>query len=140
MAELRVNRFLKYFAPLLDALRSTDPTPMRPAAALAWIRANVDVAADDLTRTVAHGKKLIFEDDVSWARFYLSVKRGLWGLTPEGRTTHLSAESTREILWTQKKTERIGSWVRQTSKCTGSCAKESGRTDMTISFRISSAG
>jgi len=42
----------QYFALLLDALRSTDPTPTRPAQAVAWIRARVDVPADDLTRFI----------------------------------------------------------------------------------------
>ena len=93
------NRFLRYFPPLIEALRSTDPTAMRPAEAMAWIRANVDVPAEDLTRHILNGKQSIFENDVHWARFYLvkagliaNPKRGLWGLTPEGRTARLTAE------------------------------------------------
>jgi 5-methylcytosine-specific restriction enzyme B len=95
------NRFTKYFAPLLDALRSMDPTPMRPAEARAWIRAKVDVPAEDLTRFIANKKQSIFENDVHWARFYLAKaalvcapKRGLWGLTAAGRNTHLTPEET----------------------------------------------
>jgi 5-methylcytosine-specific restriction protein B len=91
----------KYFALLLDAPRSTDPTPMRPAQAVAWIRARVDVPADDLTRLIVNGKQSIFENDVHWTRFYLAKaglvskpKRGLWGLTPEGRDTRLTPEET----------------------------------------------
>src|ERR1035437_5450957 len=50
MDEPKSNRLTKYFPLLLDALRSTDPTPMRPAEVRAWIRARMDVPADDLTR------------------------------------------------------------------------------------------
>jgi len=78
----------QYFALLLDALRSTDPTPTRPAQAVAWIRARVDVPADDLTRVIKNGKQSIFENQVHWARWFLfkagligAPKWGLWGLT-----------------------------------------------------------
>jgi hypothetical protein len=47
VAEAITNRFTKYFPLLLDALRSTDPTPMRPAEARAWIRLNSEVPAED---------------------------------------------------------------------------------------------
>src|ERR1035437_9937664 len=43
MDEPKGNRFTKYFPLLLDALRSTDPAPLRPAEACAWMRARVDV-------------------------------------------------------------------------------------------------
>ena len=45
MPEAKSNRFTKYFPLLLDALRSADPNPMRPAEAIAWIRAKEDVRA-----------------------------------------------------------------------------------------------
>jgi len=99
VAEARTNRFTKYFPLLLDALRSTHPTPMRPAEARAWIRSHSDVPAEDLTRLIENGKQSIFENDVHWARFYLvkaklvsSPKRGLWGLTPDGLNTRLSPD------------------------------------------------
>ena len=101
MAEAKSNRFTKYFPLLLDALRSTDPNPMRPAEAMAWIRSKVDVPAEDLTRFIQNGTQSIFENDVHWARFYLvkagllgNARRGFWGLTPEGRVAKLSAEET----------------------------------------------
>jgi 5-methylcytosine-specific restriction protein B len=86
---------------LLDALRSADPNPMRPAEAIAWIRARIDVPDDDLTCLIVNGKQSIFENDIHWTRFYLAKaglvskpKRGLWALTPEGRDTHLTADET----------------------------------------------
>jgi 5-methylcytosine-specific restriction protein B len=78
---------------------------MRPAEARAWIRARIDIPAEDLTRLIrAKSKQTIFENDVHWARFYLSKaglisspKRGSWGLTPEGRNTVLNPEETSNI-------------------------------------------
>src|SRR5690348_14160243 len=108
MLEQKGNRFTQYFAPLLDALRTSDPSPMRPAAVRAWIRSKMDVPAEDLTRFIRKGKESgqqsIFENNVHWARFYLakagligSQKRGLWGLTPEGRSTHLTREDAEAL-------------------------------------------
>jgi 5-methylcytosine-specific restriction enzyme B len=97
-------RFTRYFGPLLDALRSTDPAPMRPAEARAWIRENIEIPAADLSRLIVNGKQSIFENDVHWARFYLAKagligapKRGLWGLTPAGLETELTPEATRAL-------------------------------------------
>src|SRR5687768_2584876 len=101
MAEPKGNRFTKYFPLLLDALRSTDPQPGRPSAAIAWVRDHVNVPKGDTSRTIVGGGQTIFENDVHWARFYLvkaglvaSPKRGLWALTPAGRAAHLTAKST----------------------------------------------
>lgn len=101
MAEAKSNRFTKYFPLVLDALRSAAPNPMRPAEAIAWIRARAEVPAEDLTRFVENGTQSIFENDVHWARFYLvkaglidNAKRGQWSLTPEGREKKLSPEET----------------------------------------------
>jgi len=100
-AEAKGNRFTKYFPLLLDALRSVDPNPMRPAEAMAWIRLREEVPAEDLARFVQNGTQSIFENDVHWARFYLvkagllgSARRGLWSLTAEGREARLSPEET----------------------------------------------
>jgi 5-methylcytosine-specific restriction protein B len=104
MAEVKSNRLSKYLPLLLDALRSTDPNPMRPAEAGAWIRAKIEVPAEDLTRVVRNGKQTIFENDVHWARFYLvkagligKAKRGSWNLTPEGREKRLSQEESWDL-------------------------------------------
>jgi 5-methylcytosine-specific restriction enzyme B len=104
MAEAKSNRFTKYFPLLLDALRSADPNPMRPAEAMAWIRAKGEVPAEDLTRFVQNGTQSIFENDVHWARFYLvkagllgNAKRGQWNLTAGGREKRLSQEETWDL-------------------------------------------
>ena len=115
MTESKGNRFTKYFPLLLDALRSTHPTPMRPAEARAWIRSKIEVPADDLSRLIENGKQSIFENDVHWARFYLakanligSPKRGLWGLTQEGLNTRLSPEETWDLYVRVRDANRPG--------------------------------
>jgi len=115
MTEAKGNRFTRYFPLLLDALRSSDPGPMRPADAFAWIRRAVDVADEDTSRSIVGGRQTIFENDVHWARFYLakagliaSPKRGLWGLTPAGRDTHLTPESTWELYVRVRDANRPG--------------------------------
>jgi 5-methylcytosine-specific restriction protein B len=116
MAEAKNNRLTKYFPLLLDALRSADPSPMRPAEAMAWIRSREEVPADDLTRLVQNGTQSIFENDVHWARFYLvkagllgSARRGLWSLTPEGRAAKLSPEETWDLYVRIRDANRPGS-------------------------------
>src|SRR5580704_7500574 len=115
MPDAKSNRFSKYFPLLLDALRSTHPTAMRPAEARAWIRARVEVPADDLTRLIENGKQSIFENDVHWARFYLakaklvgSPKRGLWGLTQEGLNARLTPEETLALYLRVRDANRPG--------------------------------
>lgn len=115
MAETKGNRFTRYFPLLLDALRSSAPNPMRPADAFAWIRRAVDVPNEDISRSIVGGSQTIFENDVHWARFYLakagliaSPKRGLWGLTPAGRDTHLTPESTWDLYVRVRDANRPG--------------------------------
>ncbi len=104
MAEAKSNRLTKYFPLLLEALRSADPNPMRPAEAMAWTRAHGEVPAEHLTRLIQNGTRSIFENDVHWARFYLAearliskARRGLWSLTPEGRAARLSPQETWDL-------------------------------------------
>ena len=121
MAEAKNNRFLKYFPLLLDALRSTDPNPMRPSQAMAWIRAMEDVPEADLVRLIQNGKQSIFENDVHWARFYLvkaglvdKAKRGLWALTDAGRTKMLTPKDIMDLYL----------HVREANKISGPQAEE----------------
>ena len=120
MAEAKSNRFIKYFPLLLDALRSVDPNPMRPAEAMAWIRAQGDVPTNDLTRFVQNGTQSIFVNDVHWARFYLvkagllsNARRGQWSLTAEGREKRLSQEETWDIYVRIRDANRIGDSISE---------------------------
>ena len=115
MTEQKGTRFTKYFPLLLDALRSSDPTPMSPSDARAWIQSHTTVDEEDLSRRIANGVQTIFENDVHWARFYLakaglisSPKRGSWGLTPAGRRTDLTPDSTWDIYVRVRDAKRPG--------------------------------
>jgi 5-methylcytosine-specific restriction enzyme B len=119
MAEIKNTRFLKYLPLLLDALRSADPNPMRPAEAMAWIRAKEEVPAEDLTRLIKKGTQSgtqsIFVNDVHWARFYLvkaglidNARRGLWSLTTEGREKRLSQNETWDLYVRIRDADRLG--------------------------------
>lgn len=116
MTERKGPRFTKYLSPLLDALRSRDPDPMRPPEATACVRERVDVPDTDVRREIVGGSQTIFENDVHWARFYLakagliaSPKRGLWGLTPAGRDTRLTPETAWDLYVRVRDANRPGS-------------------------------
>lgn len=88
---------------------------MRPAEALAWIRAQGVVAEEDLARHIQGGGQSIFENDVHWTRFYLvkgglisNAKRGVWALTPEGRGIHLTPDETWDLYVRIRDANRAG--------------------------------
>ncbi len=92
-------RFVSFFGPTLDALRALGSSA-RPKEVFAWIAENFDVARSELEATNKGGQSK-FENQVSWARFYLTKggfldteQRGVWVLTPKGREARLThAES-----------------------------------------------
>lgn len=115
MADAKKNRFTKYFPLVLDALRSTDPNPMRPAEVLSWISKNGAPPGEDVSRRIQGGSQSIFENDVHWARFYLvkaglvsNMKRGHWALTPAGRETQLTPTSTWDLYVRVRDANRPG--------------------------------
>ncbi|WP_294541574.1 AAA family ATPase [uncultured Rhodoblastus sp.] len=87
-------KFVQYFAPVLDALRSLGGAS-EPKEVIAKVRELADVAKEELADTNKNGQSK-FENNVAWARFYLvkaglidRKQRGRWVLTPDGRETHL---------------------------------------------------
>ena len=115
MTDVKSNRFTKYFPHVLDALRTTDLEPMRPADVIAWVRERVAVPEEDTLRKIVNGRQTIFENDVHWGRFYLakagliaSPKHGLWSLTPAGRDTPLTPASTWDLYVRVRDANRPG--------------------------------
>jgi 5-methylcytosine-specific restriction protein B len=99
MSEAKESRLTKYLPLLLDALRSTDPKPMKPAEAAAWIQANSTVPDDELERKTDNGRESIFQFNVRCARNFLckggfidDAKRGFWSLTESGRHTKMNPQ------------------------------------------------
>src|ERR1039458_6252745 len=95
-------QFLRYFGPLLDALRALggSGTPEEVVERIAIDLCLSDEAQDD---PLPSGESR-FRNQVAWARFYLvreglldSSRRGVWSLTERGRATRLSLEQAREI-------------------------------------------
>ncbi len=96
-------QFVRYFGPLLDALRGLGGS------------ATVDEAVDRVASDLALPDELLdetlpsggsrFKNQVAWARFYLvregfldSSKHGVWSLTDLGAATQLDYEQSRAIF------------------------------------------
>lgn len=96
-------QFLRYFGPLLDALRGLggSGTPDEVVERIA----NDLGLSDEIQNELLPSGELRYRNQVAWARFYLvreglldSSKRGVWSLTEPGRTTSLTPEESREIF------------------------------------------
>lgn len=98
-------QFVRYFGPLLDALRDLGGSST-PQEAVDRVAEKLAVPDDLLNETMPSGH-LRFRNQVHWARFYLtreglldSSKRGVWTLSEQGRHTHLSRQDALELFST----------------------------------------
>lgn len=96
-------QFLRYFGPLLDALRELGGSGT-PAEVVEEI-ANAMKLPDDVQNELLDSGAPRFHNQVAWARFYLtregfidSSKRGIWSLTEAGRATTITQEQARAIF------------------------------------------
>ena len=96
-------RFVRFFGPVLDALRDLGGTGT-PKAVVEWIANHLGVSDAERNETMSSGTSR-FKNQVDWARFYLSkagligsVKRGVWMLTPEGQDAKPSMPEALEIF------------------------------------------
>ncbi|MGO9096523.1 MAG: restriction endonuclease [Bryobacteraceae bacterium] len=96
-------QFVRYFGPLLDALRELGGSAA-PSEAVEQIARDLELP-DDVQNEVLDSGGPRFPNQVAWARFYLSreglldaSKRGIWRLTEKGRATSLSPELSRAIF------------------------------------------
>jgi restriction system protein len=103
MAERSRAQFVKWFGPLLDALRELGDSG-KPREVANQIAKNLNLSDDVLDATVKSGGSR-FQNQVAWARQYLvweglvqSSKHGTWTLTEKGRTVHLSETESRAIF------------------------------------------
>jgi restriction system protein len=106
-------QFVRYFGPLLDALRKLggSGTPDEVSERIA-----VDLGlSDDIQNELTASGEPRFRKNVHWARFYLarqglidSSKRGVWSLTEVGRNAHLSHQQASDIFltWVKHDQER----------------------------------
>ena len=96
-------QFVRYFGPLLDALRKLGGSG-KPDEVAEQIASDLALS-DDLQNELLPSGGPRFQNQVAWARFYLvreglldSSKRGVWSLTENGRSTVLTQEQAREIF------------------------------------------
>ncbi|NCC26193.1 MAG: restriction endonuclease [Deltaproteobacteria bacterium] len=103
MSKKRQTEFVKWFGPLLDALRDLGDSG-RPREVSAKIAKNLNLPDEILDETLKSGESK-FHNQVAWARQYLvweglldSSKRGTWTLTDTGRTAQITEAQAREIF------------------------------------------
>ena len=96
-------QFVRYFGPLLDALRAIGGSA-KPDEATDRVAEDLNLSDDVLNEALPSGGSR-FRNQVAWARFYLvreglldSSKHGVWSLTERRLKTHLSADQSRQIF------------------------------------------
>lgn len=97
------TQFLRYFGPLLHALRALGGSGT-PSEVVERIAQDLRIPEEVQNETLESGGPR-FRNQVAWARFYLSreglldsSKRGVWSLTDKGRATELSYDEARRIF------------------------------------------
>ncbi len=110
-------QFVRYFGPLLDALRELGGSGA-PSEVVAKIADELGLS-DQVQGELMESGAPRFPNQVAWARFYLSKeglidssKRGVWSLTDKGRTTHLAPKDARAIFlkWVNNAVEQTSGW------------------------------
>lgn len=96
-------QFVRYFGPLLDALRGLGGSA-KTDEAVDRVASNLNLP-DDLLNEILPSGSSRFRNQVAWARFYLvreglidSSKRGVWSLTEKGFNASLSQEQSRQVF------------------------------------------
>jgi restriction system protein len=118
MAKKSQAEFVKWFGPLLDALRDLGDSG-RPREVSDRIAKNMNLSDQVLDETLKSGGSR-FHNQVAWARQYLvweglldSSKHGTWTLTEKGRTVHITEAQAAEIF---KKWVAIHAKIRKQKK------------------------
>ena len=129
------TKFLRYFGPLLDALRKLGGSGS-PDEVVGQIAADMQLSDDEQNEVVSSGGSRL-KTNVAWARFYLvreglldSSKRGVWSLTEKGRAARLTVEQAGEIFvrWVKAFDEQRKSQTLQSEPVAEQVAEASGAT------------
>lgn len=130
-------QFVKYFGPLLDALRGLGGSA-KADEAVDRVAHDLSIPDEVLNETLPSGGSR-FRNQVAWARFYLvreglidSSKHGVWSLTANGFKATLSADQSREMFlkWVKifqeqrKLKEKSEPVAEQVAEGTGSISKD----------------
>jgi restriction system protein len=96
-------QFVRYFGPLLDALRHLGGSGT-PEEVVERIATDLKLS-DEVQNELLPSGEPRYRNQVHWARFYLvreglldASRRGVWSLTERGRATTLTHQQAREIF------------------------------------------
>jgi restriction system protein len=129
------TKFLRYFGPLLDALRKLGGSGT-PDEVVEQIAADMNLSDEEQNEEVPSGGSRL-KTNVAWARFYLvreglldSSKRGVWSLTEKGRSARLTVDQAGEIFsrWVKVFDAQRKSKVESTEPIAEQVAEASGAT------------
>jgi restriction system protein len=108
MAKKEGTQFLRWFGPLLDALRALGGSAT-PEEATDKVAELCKVPESEQNELMESGQPR-FKNQVAWARFYMkrdglldSSTRGVWRLTEKGQATHLTYAQAQDIFRRQVK-------------------------------------
>ncbi|PKL85314.1 MAG: restriction endonuclease [Ignavibacteriae bacterium HGW-Ignavibacteriae-1] len=97
------SEFVRWFGPLLDALRQLGGSA-KPREASDKIAENFDLHDEKLNELLDSGQSRYY-NQVAWARQYLAweglldtSQHGIWALSPKGESTTLNDEQAKEIF------------------------------------------
>jgi len=100
----RKTEFVKWFAPVLDALRALGGSA-RPKEITKWIAETLNLPDELINERYEKSGVLKFQNQIAWARQYLvweellgSSKHGVWTLTEKGWRTHLNEKQAHDIF------------------------------------------
>ncbi len=137
-------QFLRYFGPLLDALRKLGGSGA-PTEVVEQIAQDLGISEKARTELFDSGNPR-FPNQVAWARFYLtreglldSSKRGVWSLTDKGRSTQLNSREARAIFqkWVKVFAEARRKRKEKTSEADEQFSEQEAPADAGFRIRLS---
>jgi len=145
-------KFVRYFGPLLNALRGLGGSA-KADEAVDRVADDLKLSDDILNETLPSGGSR-FRNQVAWARFYLvreglldSSKHGVWSLTNKGMETTLTPEQARQIFhkWVkifqeQRKLKGKEPAAEQVAEGTGAVSKDYREEVLAILLKLPPEG
>ena len=146
-------QFVRYFGPLLDALRSLGGSA-KADEAVDQVAQALKVSDDVLNETLTSGGSR-FRNQVAWARFYLvreglidSSRHGVWSLTEKGFKTSLTHDQSRNLFlkWVKifqeqrKQKEQHEPVAEQVAEGTGAVSKDYREEVLDVLLSLPPAG
>lgn len=146
-------QFVRYFGPLLDALRALGGSA-KADEAVDQVAMALAIPDEVLNETLPSGGSR-FRNQVAWARFYLvreglvdSSKHGVWSLTKKGFEITLTLEQSRQIFlkWVKvfaaqrKAKEKNEPAEEQVAEGTGAVSKDYRKELLDILLKLPPSG